>query len=255
MKTEQSSVSPKLCGPHGHNHCHAARCCCQWVYAGVNSWCPYTVSEASNSNGWHRLAVLWSEIQQQGSLSVQEHTDTYDLIFFRLGEVGCAHCTPAAFLWVQNGETTPHNLPQYAEELHHQYDKDPIFQQHWNVFASRCETQQEYTWWYPWLHTTACTVTISSTDKEQMVWCLCPCIVFLTCTLFSRSVTVRACLGLGKVHQLLPAHNICDQSTLVVFNIHVAPHTTHFHLHISVGWHPSAQKMPALWSCQNTITT
>lgn len=81
--------------------------------------------------------------------SVSKNTDTYDLIFFRLGEVGCPHWTPAVFLWVQNGETTPHHLPQYAEELHHQYGKDPIFLQHWNVFASRCDTQQTYTWWYP----------------------------------------------------------------------------------------------------------
>ena len=188
--------------------------------------------------------------------SVSRNTDTYGLIFFRLGEVGCPHCTPAVFLWVQNGETTPHHLPQYAEELHHQYGKDPIFQQQWNVFASKCETRQENTWWYPWLHTTACTVTISSTDKEQMVWCLCPCRVFSTCALFSRSVTVWACLGLGtSINCSLLTYNIWDQTTLIVFNIHVAPHTTHIHLHISAGWHTSAQKIPSLWSCPDTITT
>jgi hypothetical protein len=62
--------------------------------------------------------------------SVSKNIDTYNLIFFRLGEARCPCCTLAVFLWVQNGETTPHHLPQYAEELHHQYGKDPIFQQH-----------------------------------------------------------------------------------------------------------------------------
>lgn len=56
--------------------------------------------------------------------------DIYDLIFFRLGEVGCPHYTPAVFPLAHNGETTHHQLPQYTEELHHHYGKDAIFQQH-----------------------------------------------------------------------------------------------------------------------------
>lgn len=138
--------------------------------------------------------------------SVSKNIDTYDVIFFRPGEVGCPRCTPAVFLWVQNGETTPHHLPQYAEELHHQYGKDPIFQQQWNVFASRCEIQQEYTWWYPWLHTTACTVTINSTDSEQMVWHLCTLHSILNLCTVLQSSDSASMSSSWYVHQLLPAH-------------------------------------------------
>jgi hypothetical protein len=61
-----------------------------------------------------------------------------------------------------------------------------------------------------------------------MVWCPCPCLVFSTYALFSRSVAVWACLGLGvSINCCLLTDSIWDQSTLVVFNIHATPHTTH----------------------------
>ena len=45
----------------------------------------------------------------------------YDVNFFSHGEVQhCLHCIPAVFfLWVQNIDTTAHNMPHSAKEIYH----------------------------------------------------------------------------------------------------------------------------------------